>query len=155
MRLGLVFAVVLVACSGASRGPTAAGKAPIYEEGVDFDARVDAALTESARDGRHVLLMIGGNWCGWCHALHELFERDPKIKARLAESYRLVMIDNRTGASVIDRFAIELPSVPFLTVLDASGKVLVRQETGALEDGPKHDPARVLAFLERWKPTKP
>jgi hypothetical protein len=36
--------------------------------------------------------------------------------------------------------------------MEGDGKILVRQETGSLEAGPRHDPARVLAFLEQWKP---
>jgi thiol-disulfide isomerase/thioredoxin len=41
--------------------------------------------------------------------------------------------------------------VPYLTILDSDGKVLTNQETGALEDGDHHDPAKVKAFLEKWK----
>jgi thiol-disulfide isomerase/thioredoxin len=41
--------------------------------------------------------------------------------------------------------------VPFLTILDADGKVLANQESGPFETGnkdqPGHDPAKVLAFL--------
>ncbi|MBI4627023.1 MAG: hypothetical protein HY736_27845 [Verrucomicrobia bacterium] len=36
----------------------------------------------------------------------------------------------------------------------ATGKQLTTQETGALEDGDRHSPKKVLAFLDRWKPKK-
>ena len=41
--------------------------------------------------------------------------------------------------------------VPYLVVLDTEGKVVTKQETGALEEGDHHDPAKVLAFLEKWR----
>ena len=40
--------------------------------------------------------------------------------------------------------------LPVLVVFDADGRPLVTQETGALEAGKAHDPAKVRAFLEKW-----
>ena len=34
------------------------------------------------------------------------------------------------------------------------GKALVTQDTGKLEEGDHHDPAKVLAFLNQWAPAK-
>jgi uncharacterized protein YyaL (SSP411 family) len=36
-------------------------------------------------------------------------------------------------------------------VLDDHNKLVTQQETSSLEDGPNHDPKKVLAFLEKWK----
>ena len=66
--------------------------------------------------------------------------------------YRVVKVqagDTDANQSLMERFGAEIPSYPYLTVLDATGKTVVHQETGSLEDGPKHDPAKVLAFLEQ------
>jgi len=38
--------------------------------------------------------------------------------------------------------------VPLLVVLDGNGKAVKVQETGSLEAGKGHDPAKVLAFLK-------
>ena len=45
--------------------------------------------------------------------------------------------------------------LPVLVVLDADGRPLATQDTGALEKGDgtvAHDPAKVLAFLAHWAP---
>lgn len=42
---------------------------------------------------------------------------------------------------------LKAAGIPYLTVVDAAGKSLANQETGSLEDGPEHDPKKVLAFL--------
>lgn len=57
--------------------------------------------------------------------------------------------DTDANAALMKRFAADIPSYPYLTVLDARGKVVTHQETGALEEGDHHDPAKVLAFLEK------
>lgn len=41
--------------------------------------------------------------------------------------------------------------VPYLTILDAEGKVLANQETGALEEGDHHDPKKVLELLAKHR----
>jgi hypothetical protein len=46
---------------------------------------------------------------------------------------------------------VEHSGIPFLTVLDAEGKVLINQETGALEEGDHHDPEKVRDFLGLWR----
>jgi thiol-disulfide isomerase/thioredoxin len=127
-------------------------KPAIYEEAAITDAAFDEALARAKAEHKHVLLMFGGNWCGWCHKLHELMEADPKIKSTLEGGFVRVMVDSHTNDALIEKLDIELKGVPYLVVLDAAGEILVRQETGSLEDGPKHDPGRVLAFLVEWRP---
>lgn len=53
---------------------------------------------------------------------------------------------------LVRRYGADLTQgVPFLTVLDAQGKPVTQQETGALETGDKHDPAKVMAFLAKHR----
>lgn len=127
-------------------------KPPIYEERAITDDEFDEALARAKAENKNVLLMFGGNWCGWCHKLHELMEADAKIKSTLEGGFVRVMVDSHTNDALMEKLELELKGVPFLVVLDPAGKILVRQETGSLEDGPKHDPGRVLAFLVEWQP---
>lgn len=122
-------------------------KPPIYEERAITDDEYEKALAQAKAEHKNVLLMFGGNWCGWCHKLHELMASDPKIKSTLEGSFVRVMVDSHTNDALMEKLDIELEGVPFLVVVSPAGEVLVRQETGSLEDGPKHDPGRVLAFL--------
>ena len=57
--------------------------------------------------------------------------------------------DTKANDPLNERFGAEISGYPYLTVLDANGQVVTHQETGSLEDGPNHDPAKVLAFLEQ------
>jgi len=125
---------------------------PIYNPKADATADIAAAVKKAGAERTRVLVMYGGNWCGWCYKLHDLFASDKEIATILRNEYKLVMVDVDTQHTVMDHYVkkIEQHGVPFLTVFDSDGKVLVNQETGALEDGPKHDPKKVKAFLTKW-----
>jgi len=147
-----VTVVALFAGTAASYAAAAAGRKPIYpEDGKGMD-RVGQAMAEAQRDHKRVLLVTGGNWCGWCHLLHGVLAEDDTLRPLLHENYVVVMIDSRADTAVLDKWQINPHGVPYLTVLDPDGNKLTDQETGALEEGPKHDPKKVAAFLEEWAP---
>jgi thiol-disulfide isomerase/thioredoxin len=125
---------------------------PIYNEKADSSAEIAAALDAARRDHKRVLLEFGANWCGWCYKLYDVFKQNEEIAPIVRNEYELVLVDIDTQAKVFDRYVPQSvrKGVPFLTVLDSDGKVLVNQETGALEEGPKHDPKKVKAFLTKW-----
>ncbi|HJL32999.1 MAG TPA: hypothetical protein RMI62_28170, partial [Polyangiaceae bacterium LLY-WYZ-15_(1-7)] len=73
------------------------------------------------------------------------------------EAYELVHVDvgprdSDRNREVARRYGDPLSrGLPCLVVLDEEGEVAHVQETGSLEVGDRHDPAKVLAFLERWE----
>lgn len=130
-----------------------AARADIYDTKADARAVIAAAMKKAARDNQRVLIMYGGNWCGWCHKLHELFKTDKDIAHTLLYDYQLVMVDIGRfdkNTDIAREYGADIKAgVPFLTVLDGAGKVLANQETGALEKGDRHDPSKVLEFLKK------
>jgi thiol:disulfide interchange protein len=133
-----------------------AGKPAIYDTAADAKVQIAAALTKAKRENQRVLVMFGGNWCSWCHKLHELFRKDRTIAKALLYEYQLVLVDigkhdKHTDVAAGYGADLKKAGVPFLTVLDADGKVLANQETGALEAGDRHDPKLVSAFLGKWR----
>lgn len=130
--------------------------APVYDEAADARADLTAALARAKQENRRVLIQWGANWCGWCVALHGTMKKDPAIARKLMYEYDVVRVDVGRFDKHMD-LAKELGAdfkstgIPFLTVLDADGKPLAQQETGALELADKsktaHDTAKVLDFL--------
>jgi len=132
----------------------------LYDPTSVGSAQVNAALTQATADHKNVLLMFGANWCIWCRRLHHTFETDAAVAKALGDNYELVLIDSnwrhgiKRNADINERYGNPLKEgLPVLVVLDATGKQLFTQESGALEDGKDgHDPKKVLAFLEKWAP---
>jgi len=128
-----------------------------YEEGVDAQAQIDAAVAASRDDGKRVLLMFGANWCQWCRRLEHTFRNDEQVAAALGDGWRLVHVDvgargSDTNRRVAARYGDPLSNgLPCLVVLDDEGEVAHVQETGSLEEGDRHDPAAVLGFLNEWR----
>lgn len=138
--------------------PTKDGKAEkteikIYDEKADAKALIDTALSAAKRENRRVLIQWGGNWCHWCVLLHNRFKTDPTLAKTLRYEYDVVYVDSK-NKELMEQYKVDLKAgVPYLTVLDAEGKVLTNQETEAFEtkEGGKngHDPKKLQEFLAK------
>ena len=150
MICGLIQFSVLAAETGKSK-PT------LYDTRADGKEQISAALKQAGKENKNVILKFGANWCGWCHKLSDLLKTDPEIAKTLKENYVLVLIDVDKGHNddVVQRYGEPTKhGLPVLVVLDKAGKQLWTQETGNLEQGNHHDPAKVTAFLKKWAPEK-
>ncbi len=139
-------------------------KGPIYDESADARKQIAAALAKAKKENRRVLIQWGGNWCGWCTRLHELMTTNQMIAKTVLYEYDVVHIDagrDNKNADLIKQYnakAME-EGFPYLTVLDADGKVIANQDTGSLEVKDSatgktdlkagHDPAKVNDFLKK------
>lgn len=149
-------AAVVNTTAAAVAKPSSTARAPIYIEAANGSELIAAALQRAQRDHKHVLIEWGGNWCGWCYKLHDVFHQDSTVQPLVHEEFELVLIDQGKNKELMLQYAGEagVSGFPHLTVLDAAGAVLTNQETGSLEVGPQHDPQKVSAFLQKWMPAK-
>jgi thioredoxin-related protein len=125
----------------------------IYDTQADGKILIAQALTVAKKEHKHILLQFGANWCPWCHRLRDLFQSNPAIRQKLTTEYVVVMIDvneDRNSDVNLRYGKPTLRGLPVLVVLDAVGNHIFTQETGAFEKGDGHDPAKVLAFLNKW-----
>ncbi len=152
----LLYSVVLLVCvlklSGYERGvkPEPVPREPIYAASMNVDAAILLATDEG--NDKHVLLMLGGNWCGWCHQLHDLLHENAAIKKLMDERFELILVDIRSNEWILERYEAMPRGYPFLIVLDAEGELLTTQNTDVFVDNRDtvHNPERVYAFLKEW-----
>ncbi len=110
-----------------------------------WQTNYDAALEQSKRDGRPVLLdFTGSDWCIWCHRLDaEIFDQ-PAFREFAQQSLILVQLDFpqrkklpkalvKQNFSLQSEFHIEV--YPTIVLVDAHGKELGR--LGYMEGGAK------------------
>ncbi len=65
---------------------------PAYDPARNATADVDAALAAARASGKHVLLIMGGDWCHDSMALFDLFHQQ-RFALMLAERYEIVWVD--------------------------------------------------------------
>lgn len=116
----------------ASVAPVAPAPVPTaYDAKADAPAAVAAALAQSRRDGRPVLVEFGADWCADCQALVQR-AGDPAVKLLLQRDYRLVTVDvghfDRNGALAARWIDLKRSGIPALVVLNPDGSV--RATTG-------------------------
>jgi thioredoxin-related protein len=158
MRARLIFSLLFFSLSLTAAEYPQMGE-DIYDVKADAAADIAAALVTAQAENKHVLLKFGANWCVWCHRLDKTLHGNTSIAKSLAEHYILVAIDVNTrngtkrNVPTIERYANPTQhGLPVLVILDADGEILTTQETGALEEGSAHDPAKVTSFLNKWGP---
>ncbi len=127
-------------------------KPPVYDESADAAADIAAALAVAKKENTRVLIQWGANWCGWCKLLHQLFNENRDISRKILYEYEVVYVDVGQfdkNVELAEKFDADFKGngVPFITILDGDGNVVTNQETGSLEEGSVHDPAKVLGFL--------
>lgn len=149
-NLGLI--VLVVGCLSAWRG---FAQEKIYNEEADAKAEIARAAEKARRDNKRVLLVYGGNWCGWCRKLHQAFTQNRDIARVLLYEYEVVRVDIGRfdkNLDIAEKYGSKIKKgVPYLTVLGGDGEVLTHQETGVLEKEGSHDPGLVKTFLEKWR----
>ncbi|MCC6873887.1 MAG: thioredoxin family protein [Sandaracinaceae bacterium] len=156
LALGCETQEIVHAQAGVQAGPPPEVARP-YQEGADAQAQIDAAVARARRDGKRVLVVFGANWCSWCRRLEHVLQNDPGVSGELARSYHVVHVDvgprrSDTNRAVVQRYGNPMQhGLPCLVILDTQGSLLHVQETGSLEIGDRHDPARVLGVLTRWR----
>ncbi len=136
----------------------AAEKPKVYDEQADGAAQIAAALAKAKFAHKRVLVQWGANWCGWCLKLHALYRSDKDIAHELSYEYEPVLVDIGKWDKHLELAAtyqadFKQHGVPYLTVLDEDGHVVVNQDSSELEipKGDAHDPARVLGFLKKYQ----
>lgn len=151
--LWLLPAAVLLLAAMIPAQAKPAERPPIFDPGADLKAQMAAAVKRAGPEERNILLMFGGNWCPWCHRLHELFSANAAVKEILAERYIVLLVDvgekpgQPLNQDLVERCRVKGFGYPALAVLDKQGKLLCAQSTGVLEKGQGHDPDKVLSFL--------
>ncbi len=131
----------------------------IYDVHADGTAQVAAAVTQAAAEHKRVIVDFGANWCIWCRRLNSTFENDSSVSRALTRDFVVVLVDVNTrngvkrNADLNAKYGNPIEhGIPMLVVLDSSGRQLTTKDSGELEEGDRHSPAKITAFLASWAP---
>ena len=127
----------------------------LYRNDANATKEIRQALISAGKQGKHVLLDFGGNWCIDCHVLDNAFHQ-PRIAPLLNNNFVLVHVDVGRFDKNLDlakKYHVDLEKgVPSLAVLDAQEKVLYA--TADFERALVMSEDDVIQFLNKWKPQR-
>lgn len=132
------------------------GEVNVYDPARDAAADIRLALASARKDGKHVLLEVGGAWCIWCKILDRYFEDNPDLLALRKASYVMVKVNfskENENAAVLGKYP-KASGYPHFYVLDAQGAMLKSQDTGELEEGRSYHHGRMREFLRANAPAR-
>jgi thioredoxin-related protein len=144
--IALALTGLLVA--GASSQKSVAGYDPKRDPVKDLDAIVE----QTRQDGRRILLVVGGEWCGWCHTLERYLKENAEIGTLWSKRFASLKV-NYSPENRNETFLKRYPRIagyPHLFVLEKDGTLLHSQDTAELESGSSYSADKMRAFLMKW-----
>lgn len=135
---------LVLACVGAYVGYQHTGRAPQLA-GAQMIARqgeYQAALDESHRTGRPVVLDFYADWCGPCQWMKANTWGDPRVE-RAMQNFVFVSVNVDGNPELSRLFGVS--SIPRVVVISPAGKILASQ-VGAMP------PDRLLSWLPQVHP---
>lgn len=125
-----------------------------YDVGANAAAVVDAAFARAKKNGKRVLIDVGGNWCPDCVVLANLMQL-PELKGFLAAHFEIVSVDVGRFDKNLDipaRFGItgRLEGVPSVIIAEPDGKFVNQGHISALSDARHMTPQAIADWLAQW-----
>ncbi|OFY09366.1 MAG: hypothetical protein A2X11_02150 [Bacteroidetes bacterium GWE2_42_24] len=128
----------------------------VYNPNADAAAELKAAINLAQDSAKHVLIIIGGNWCSWCLKFNNYIHDDLQIDSLLRNDFVVVKVNyskEQKNLPLLKRF--DYPQrfgFPVFLILNGKGELLHTQDSGLLESGSGYDKKKVTNFLRLWSP---
>ncbi|GAA3973318.1 hypothetical protein GCM10022246_27060 [Pedobacter ginsengiterrae] len=160
-RIFILLAAVFISTAAFSQAKTEG--VHIYNPDANALADLKAATEKAAKANKHVLVQVGGNWCSWCIAFHNLVETTPTLKQAIDDNYEFVLVnwdkDHHNDEAMKYLGFPNRFGYPVFVVLNGKGKVLHIENSAYLEseeigeNGKRkvgHDVKKTISFLKGW-----
>jgi thioredoxin-related protein len=149
-----LFFAILVLCLVINGYAQDLTKFKLYKPGENAKEKIEAAIKEAKKSGKHVLIQIGGNWCIWCARFNDFVTNDQSLDSLMNKNYVVYHLNyskENKNTDLLTRY--EFPQrfgFPVFLVLNEKGDLLHTQTSWYLESGKSYDKEKVTAFLTDW-----
>lgn len=152
MRLLLIVALLFSLNSFASGGDST----KLYDPSANVEKDVTAAIAKAKKEKKHVLIIIGGNWCSWCFKFHWFVHNDSSLNKMQETNYVVYHLNySKENKNLPYLKKLGYPQrfgFPVFIILDSNGNQIHTQDSGLLEKGSSYDPEKVKTFFYNWSP---
>lgn len=133
-----------------------AQNAALYNPVADAAADLKTAVAQAEKEGKHVFVQIGGNWCVWCLRFNELVTKNDTLSREVNTNFVVVHVnyskENKNEQVLASLGYPQRFGFPVFVILDGKGNRLHTQNSAYLESGKGHSSQKVLEFLNHWAP---
>ena len=154
MKRFLQLTLLAVAFAGLAPFAVIAADLPArFEPARDAATDLSAATAAAKKEGKRVLVDVGGEWCPWCHILDRFVAANADVKKLVDDNYVWVKVNwskENKNEVLLSRFP-KVAGYPHIFILDADGKLMQSQNTADLEAEKDYDKAKFIAFLQTYK----
>lgn len=128
----------------------------LYHPDADAKAEVNTAVKKASAEHKHVLIMIGGNWCKWCRIFDKFQHANYPVDSALNANYVFQHVNFSKENKNADLMTeLEFPQrfgFPVFVVLNEKGERIHTQNSAYLEKGEGYDVEKAVEFLDQWRP---
>jgi thiol:disulfide interchange protein len=125
-----------------SQSTTPSDAPKIYDPKANAQQDIQQAVAKAQKEGKHVLLQLGGNWCVWCLRFHNLTTTDTTLNRLLTENYVVLRVnyspENKNEETLARLSFPQRFGFPVFVVLDEKGNRIHTQNSAYLEEGKGH-----------------
>jgi thioredoxin-related protein len=128
----------------------------IYHPEANAKEELNRALAQAKTNNKHVLIMVGGNWCRWCRMFEKFKNENAKVDSSINSGFVFLHINySKENKNLEVLQSLSYPQrfgFPVFLVLDANGTRLHTQNSAYLEEGEGYSEQKIIDFLNHWNP---
>lgn len=127
----------------------------IYHPEINATEQIKSATSKANAENKHVLLMVGGNWCKWCRMFNKFVTTDLQLDSTMNKNFIVEHINyskENKNEEVLKQ--LKFPQrfgFPVFVILNSNGEVIHTQNSAYLEKGEGYNKETVLDFFHQWR----
>lgn len=129
-------------------------KIDLYNPFENADSALTIIQAQAAKEGKHVLIQLGGNWCSWCIEFNRFVKSDMQLDSIVKANYLVYHLNyskENKNIELLTKF--EFPNrfgFPVWVILDSKGRRLHTQNSSYLEKDKSYNKEKVKDFFLDW-----
>ena len=127
----------------------------IYHPEANAAEQIKAATIKATNENKHILLMIGGNWCRWCRMFNKFVTTDEQLDSAMNKNFIVEHInyskENKNEELLKQLKFPQRFGFPVFVILDSKGELIHTQNSSYLENGEGYNKETVMDFFHQWR----
>jgi thiol:disulfide interchange protein len=129
-------------------------KRDLYDPEANATLEIESLIKQANQENKHIILQVGGNWCGWCYLFHDFIKENEELNKIVEDNYLLYHLnyskENKNTALLAKYQFPQRFGFPVLLILNQEGSLIHTQNSALLEEGKGYDLKKVKEFFMGW-----